>query len=133
MASVRVSGDNRRLNAFLSDFGERTLGQVETLFDEAAQDGAADIRRSVETTPSGIVPGKPDRIWTGNMRDSVKGEVEVRKDSIKASWGWLDVSSADAEYIFLQEYGGERVATGMHSLWASFVKQFEKVKRGLKA
>lgn len=131
MASVRITGDNNRLNAYLTDFGKRTLEQVEEVFEDAAYEGVDDIRTTIETTRSGIVPGKPNRVWTGNMRDSVSYETETSKTSVKASWGWLNIDEEEADYIFLQEYGGERVSFGMKALFHSFIKQFENVKRGL--
>lgn len=59
----------------------------------------------VANTPSGIVPGKDDRVWTGFMQTHGSGRVSGSNGLIVFEFGWLDNDGLD--YIAVQEFGGE--------------------------
>ena len=59
----------------------------------------------VASTPSSIVPGKMDRVWTGNMQESGEGRVKSVGERIHFDFGWFDLSD-DEYYIGVQEEGG---------------------------
>lgn len=86
----RVMPDNIR--AAIEDLSESEQGAAEMIFEIVAN------------TPSGIVPGKPDRIWTGRMQTSGDSLVAGSGGHVHFEFGWL---GADPEgYIDIQEHGG---------------------------
>lgn len=92
----RVMPDNIR--AALEDLSESEQGAAEMIFEIVAN------------TPSGIVPGKPDRIWTGDMQISGDSLVAGSGGHVHFEFGWL---RADPEgYISIQEHGGYLPALG---------------------
>lgn len=131
MAKVKLSNDWNRLIAHLEELPEQTMNRVSEAIEEGINDGVDNIRRTIETTPSGIKEGKPDRIWTGNMHDKVTSDLTTRKGEVTGRYGWLNLSSEEADYIHKQEYGGGHVSFGMNALGQSWLEQVEALKRRL--
>lgn len=133
MAKMVLSGDWQGVRYRFKQFTGQVVDDVKNNLDDFAGRGTEDIRRDIETTPSGIVDGKPNRIWTGNMHDKVDSAVTVDTDKVyEVLYGWPDLTQEEREYIKLQEYGGEYVAFGMHSLWRSLVRNTEILKGRLR-
>jgi hypothetical protein len=71
---------------------------------EAAIKGQAAAEWTIDNTPSSLSPGKRDRNWTRNMRDSLDARVTRSGNTITIRVGWL----TNAEGYFLtQNYGGD--------------------------
>lgn len=110
------------------EIGARGMGGVkalEEIMQHVAEDGAEEVRRIIETTPSGIVPGKPDRIWTGQMHEAVGFDpLRVEDRKVTATFGWVGTVE---EYYLLQEAGVGYVQTPMHAILGAFIKQREEL------
>lgn len=110
------------------EIGARGMGGVKALqevMQHVAEDGAEEVRRIIETTPSGIVPDKPDRVWTGQMRDAVGHEaVKTDGNKVTATFGWVGTVE---EYYLLQEEGLGYVRTPMHAILGAFIQQREEL------
>jgi hypothetical protein len=70
---------------------------------EAGRLGRKAIEDTIDSTPSSLSPGKPDRNWTGEMRRSADSDVEMTGDTITVRAGWL---VNQEEYFLTQERGG---------------------------
>lgn len=89
--------------------------------DDLLEQASATGKNIIETTPSGINPDKPDRVWTGNMRDSVGFQpLSGSGKRWQGRAGWVD--SVD-DYFKVQEHGGTahlmkgtRTVSPMHML-----------------
>jgi hypothetical protein len=94
------------------------------VIEEAAQR----MVETVETTPSGLRPGKPDRVWTGHMRDEIRAEpVTSGGGVVKGVWGWPDAEA----YFNYQETGeatGLKSIPPMHALLSSFIWAREELQ-----
>lgn len=85
---------------------------------EAGEAGRDAIRHVIETTESGLSPGKPDRILTGHMHERADFRVSRKGHTTRLEIGWLD-QKASEKYFNAQEYGLGRVSFGMNSLLAA--------------
>lgn len=85
---------------------------------EAGKAGRDAIRHVIETTESGLSPGKPDRILTGHMWERADYRVSRTGHTTRVQIGWLDMK-ADEKYFEAQELGLGRVTFGMHALLAA--------------
>lgn len=80
------------IRAALEDLSESEQGAAEMIFEIVAN------------TPSGIIPGKDNRIWTGQMQMSGDSLVADGDGHVHFEFGWL---KADPDgYISIQEHGG---------------------------
>lgn len=121
---------------FTSWFRQVMSEDLEILLSEldgAVADTADYIQRFIETVPSGIVPGKPNRVLTGLMRDSIDYD-EIKKsgkNSYRLSVGW---TGNREKYFLYQEYGtGDRSGgmaniTPMYALTAAKVFLDQQIK-----
>lgn len=99
---------------------------------KVGEDAKRTIQTFVATTPSALSPGKPDRIWTGNMFDRVDYKIQQRGNRVVVKFGWPGLRTSEA-YIIEQEEGSPRVATGMHSMMYAAVEAKTTLKnRGYK-
>lgn len=85
---------------------------------EAGEAGRDAIRHTIETTESGLRPGKPDRILTGHMHERADFKVTQSGHTTRLQIGWLGMKKAE-NYFEAQEYGLGRVTFGMHALLAA--------------
>lgn len=125
--SITVNSEFDRLKKRLSQMSAEAEATLTEIMQDVTQDGEDDVRVSILTTPSGIVPGKPDRVWTGNMMDKVTTKVETKGSKVIGEYGWLDINDYEEDYIRGQEYGSQRVAFGMRSLFHSYTVQRERL------
>jgi len=115
----------------LSQLGQRLVGFVENVERDhryAVEAVATDIEREsveiiqefIKTTASGIVPGKPDRIWSGAVHDHVQARKKRLGNNYTVEYGWFGFNNPwkSGDYVKLQELGGGHVETGMHSFSA---------------
>lgn len=92
--------------------------------------GVEAMEHVIANTPSSIVPGKPDRIDTGLMFDSVDAKVSEVGHKITVSVGWLNTKK---KYFLVQDKGGrlrDISITGMFALRAgtrAMQREMEKV------
>lgn len=102
------------LREIRGDFKESALEAA----TEAGEAGRDAIRHTIETTASGLKPGKPDRVLTGHMRDRADFKVTQTGHTTRLQIGWLGMKKAE-NYFEAQEYGLGRVSFGMHALTAA--------------
>ena len=117
---------------------EQKRDQILVTLDGVAADTAEFMRGVIDTTPSSIRPGKPNRVDTGVMQDSVKYK-EYTSTGPK-TWvveaGWVDVVR---DYFLVQEHGGmssglergDRVISPMHMLTAGLIHMREQLIKDL--
>lgn len=116
------------------------IGKILITMDGVAVDTAKYMREFIESVPSSIVMGKPDRVYSGSMRDDVKSKeyYPTGKNSWAVEAGWVD----DLEHYYLtQEFGGmssglflgDRKISPMHMLTAGRIYMELELYKGLKA
>ena len=96
--------------------------------DEAAKAGADAVRRTIDTTESSLRPGKMNRNWTFQMRQSVSSRVRRSGNTIHIRAGWLDNREG---YFLKQEYGGpfgNTTITPMNALMAGHNAMLDTLK-----
>lgn len=71
------------------------------------------MRNTIETTPSGLAPGKDNRILTGAMWDAADYSVTQAGYKVRVRHGWL---RSRKKYFLDQELGTGGVAFGMYGL-----------------
>jgi hypothetical protein len=76
--------------------------RVDEIVLDAAIRGEETIRRTIDTTPSGLSPGKDNRNWTFQMRNAVDSKVTKRGRIRKIQAGWLGLKE---KYFLFQETG----------------------------
>ena len=116
------------------------IGKILITMDGVAVDTAKYMREFIESVPSSIIMGKPDRVDTESMRDDVKSKeyYPTGKNSWAVEAGWVD----DLEHYYLtQEFGGmssglllgDREISPMHMLTAGRIYMEIGLHKGLKA
>ena len=116
------------------------IGKILITMDGVAVDTAKYMREFIESVPSSIVMGKPDRVYSGSMRDDVKSKeyYPTGKNSWAVEAGWVD----DLEHYYLtQEFGGmssglflgDREISPMHMLTAGRIYMEIELHKGVKA
>ena len=119
MPYVQVKGSLRRVQERLSSYGVGGKPVVIPLMQQVGEESVNFMRRIIETTPSGIVEGKPDRVWTGHMRDSVSYKIENPKRAVYTLVvGWTGTRE---DYFLWQDTGNPKRAgqwkiKGMHMI-----------------
>lgn len=103
------------LTGFLNEVEKQFNRDVMSTARETAEAGAEHVRNAIRTTPSGLVPGKTNRIWSGHMLERVNTQVFKRGDTITIRAGWQNVRSSES-YFKAQDLGLGNVAFGMHSI-----------------
>ena len=106
---------NLGLGKFLNDAEKSFKRDVLREAQESAEVGADLVRYLIRTTPSGLSPGKQNRIWTGHMLERVDTQVFKRGETITIRAGWQNVSSKE-KYFKAQDLGTNGVAFGMHAI-----------------
>ena len=116
------------------------IGKILITMDGVAVDTAKYMREFIESVPSSIIMGKPDRVYSGSMRDDVKSKeyYPTGKNSWAVEAGWVD----DLEHYYLtQEFGGmssglllgDREISPMHMLTAGRIYMEIELHKGVKA
>ena len=116
------------------------IGGILIIMDGVSVDTAKYMREFIESVPSSIIMGKPDRVDTESMRDDVKSKeyYPTGKNSWAVEAGWVD----DLEHYYLtQEFGGmssglllgDREISPMHMLTAGRIYMEIELHKGLKA
>lgn len=95
---------------------------------------ADDMVKTIKTTPSSIRIGKPNRVDTGLMKDSVDVEDmhKTGKSKYSGAAGWVELVE---DYFLIQDQGGmssgltfgDRYITPMHALSKAFYKMKEEL------
>jgi 23S rRNA G2069 N7-methylase RlmK/C1962 C5-methylase RlmI len=80
---------------------------------EAAIAGEDAVRWTIDNTPSSLSPGKRDRNWTREMRDSVDSDVKRRGNTITIRTGWLQNKQG---YFLVQNDGGSLNGTTIDAM-----------------
>lgn len=80
---------------------------------EAAIAGEKEIKHIIDTTESSLSPGKMDRNWTRNMRDSVDSRVDRKGNTITIRVGWIKNKET---YFLLQNDGTDLVRNGVTTI-----------------
>lgn len=112
------SGMLKWLQEIRQDFNDSAL-ELALDAGELARDS---MRNTIETTPSGLVPGKNNRILTGAMWDAVDYSVTATGNKFRVKHGWLH---SRKKYFLAQELGTGPVAFGMYGLTKA---QMEAIK-----
>ena len=116
------------------------IGKILIIMDGVSVDTAKYMREFIESVPSSIIMGKPDRVDSGSMRDDVKSKeyYPTGKNSWAVEAGWVD----DLEHYYLtQEFGGmssglllgDREISPMHMLTAGRIYMEIELHKGVKA
>lgn len=118
MSSLSQLG--QQLNGFVDTVERNFRYAVEAMAYDIERESVEIIREMIRTTPSGIVEGKPNRIWTGAMHDNVKSRLAKAGNNYRIEYGWFGFVNPESpgSYVSLQELGGGHVETGMHSFSA---------------
>ena len=116
------------------------IGKILITMDGVSVDTAKYMREFIESVPSSIVMGKPDRVYSGSMRDDVtsKEYYPTGKNSWAVEAGWVDDLR---DYYMTQEHGGmssglflgDREISPMHMLTAGRIYMELELYKGLKA
>lgn len=90
---------------------------LEEVSNELVESIPTQLRSIVENTPSALVPNKPNRVWSGYMRDTAGAQVERSSwNYTKISYGWINglngFNDGKGFYVVDQEFGN----TGRH-IW----------------
>lgn len=96
---------------------------------EAGIRGQAMMEHVIDTTDSSLSPGKPNRNWTFNMRNSLDSKVNRRGTTISVEAGWLNNREG---YFQLQDKGGDlgtRHITPMHALDQGYNEMLKTLSR----
>lgn len=133
------------LSVKVSDVGNKalhkTVWEINNLANMILSKGAKEMQYIISTTPSSIVPGKSNRIYTGAMKDNVSYENMKRAGNgrydYEGSAGW---SFFVADYFLVQEYGGvssglrlgDRVITPMHALSKIYYSMLGDLQNGIR-
>ena len=134
MPYVEVKGDLRRVKERMSSYGVGGKPVVVPILNEVGDQSVEMMRRIIETTPSGIVEGKPDRVWTGLMRDSVSYKIENPARAVyRLVVGWVN---RQEDYFYWQDTGnpkrkGQWKIKGMHMIHQGSVFAREGVRHEL--
>lgn len=80
---------------------------------DAGEKARDSMRNTIETTPSGLAPGKPNRILTGAMWDAADYSVTQTGYKVRVKHGWI---KSRKRYFLDQELGTGGVAFGMYGL-----------------
>lgn len=120
MSGVKIQVDVAPLSGLLQRIEGIPLAlsdALETVGNELVQTIPEQLRNIIENTPSALVPDKPNRVWTGYMRDSAGAQVERSSwNYTKISYGWINglngFNDGKGFYVADQEFGN----TGRH-IW----------------
>lgn len=129
MPGVKIQVDVAPLSGLLQRIEGIPLALADVLEEvgnELVESIPAQLRSVVENTPSALVPNKPNRVWTGYMRDTAGAQVERSSwNYTKISYGWINglngFSDSKGFYVADQEFGN----TGRH-IWG--MDALEKVQ-----
>lgn len=134
MPYVQVKGSLRRVQERMSSYGVGGKPVVIPMMKAIGDESVDFMRRIIETTPSGIVDGKPDRVWTGKMRDAVSYKIENPKRAVYTLIvGW---TGTQEDYFLWQDTGNPKRAgqwkiKGMHMVHQGQVFAREGVRHEL--
>lgn len=107
----------RRLESHMGEVAQRFNSGVDKLAKDLEKESAEIIKEHVKTTPSGLTPGKDNRIWTGAMHDNAQAKSRKTGSGYDIEYGWFGFKNG-GDYVKDQELGGGDVAFGMHSFSA---------------
>ena len=92
---------------------------------EAGVRGQAMMEHVIDTTDSALSPGKPNRNWTFNMRNSLDSKVDRRGTTITVQAGWLH----NKEGYFLIQDQGQGTIWPMHALDQGYNEMLKTLSR----
>lgn len=120
---------NRDLEDLKTELNGRGAGGAKVLTEvltDVLEEAVDRMKETIDTTPSGLVPGKSNRNDTFTMRENMNYKpVTASGGRIKGVWGW---TGKQEDYFLLQDFGYSRVPP-MHALLNSFVWAREEVRR----
>lgn len=124
---------NDGLQSWLMGMEKTMNADVQEAALESGVRGQALMEHTIDTTESALSPGKPNRNWTFNMRNSLDSKVKRTGTTITIEAGWLGNKE---DYFLVQEYGGDlgnRHISAMHALMAGHDEMLKTLSRwGLK-
>lgn len=103
--------------------------EIQDIALEAAIKGEEAAHETINSTPSSLSPGKPNRNWTFKMNQSITADVRKRGTTITVRVGWLNVKEA---YFLIQEDGGEVrgvTVAPMHALQNAYSEMTKHLTR----
>lgn len=109
-----------QLNNFVSGIERSYNSGLDKAATEIERKAKETIQEYIRNTPSGITPGKKDRIWTGAMLDNANARKSRNGNDYTIEYGWFGFVNPQGrgDYVKLQELGGGHVSFGMHSFAA---------------
>lgn len=132
---ITVSSTRKRTGrGIVSASGAGGRSVVENVMRQAGEQSVQVMRTVIETTPSGIVKDKPDRVWTGKMRDSVNYQiVNMARGKYRLRVGWTGTRE---DYFLWQDSGdpqrsGQWPIKGMMMLFQGYLVARDEVRKGI--
>ena len=129
---MAIIWNNRDLNDMKTVLLAKGAGGTKVLTEvitDIIEEASLKMVNTIETTPSGLVPGKIGRVWTGTMRDAVGSDpVTSSGGEVKGTFGW---TKEQWEYFKFQENGtgnGRGSIPPMHALLGAFIWAREELK-----
>lgn len=109
-----------QLNSFVSGVERSYTNGLDKAASDMQRTAKETIQEYIRNTPSGITPGKKDRIWTGAMLDNADARKTRSGNNYNIEYGWFGFTNPQGrgDYVKMQELGGGHVAFGMHSFAA---------------
>lgn len=128
---------NDGLQSWLKDLEKGVNRDAQEAALDAGIRGQKMMEHVIDTTESSLAPGKDNRNWTFNMRNSLDSKVDRKGTTISVQAGWLHNKE---NYFLLQEYGADlvngshvTVITPMHALDQGYNEMLKTLSRwGLK-
>jgi hypothetical protein len=103
--------------------------EIQEIALEAAVAGENVAHETINSTPSSLSPGKPNRNWTFKMNQSLTSDVRKRGHTITLRVGWLDVKEG---YFLIQNDGGTVngvTVTPMNALMNAYTEMTKHLTR----
>jgi hypothetical protein len=124
---------NDGLRSWLMGLEKGMNADVQEAALEAGIRGQAMMEHAIDTTESSLSPGKMNRNWTFNMRNSLDSKVARKGTTISVETGWLTNRET---YFLLQEHGADlvngskvTVITPMNALIAGHEEMLKTLSR----
>jgi hypothetical protein len=132
MAAAGLIGHNEVTSGLLGNIRaleKHIYTETQNIALDAAVAGEQAAKDTIDNTPSGLRPGKPNRNWTFKMRQSLDSDVKRRGNTITLRAGWLNIKEG---YFLLQERGftkGAITVAPMHALQAAHLAMTKHLTR----
>ena len=129
-----VSNRKSTGRGIVSGFGAGGQDKIVRVLNDAGEASVQTMQNVIATTPSALVEGKPNRIWSGKMINSVGYRVlNPSRGMYRLQTGWI---GTEEDYFLWQDSGEpqnsrEWPIKGMMMLFQGYVVARDEVRRGI--